>query len=163
MIRRMNQPPPPIMHGGSKAHIFDMLNKHSSIINMYIISILTISIVFVKEIPLSIRAAAGSSIGRFVLFFGTITLADQYSWISGLLLAILSLLILSLGPRTMTEGFQSAHTSTIKLITDKEKWWVERVFKENPIGIEEENVNTKQIQDGSNGSSSTTGQGGSHH
>jgi hypothetical protein len=155
-------PVSPIMHGGSKAHVFDILNKHSSIINIYIISALSIAIVFVKEFPLSVRAAAGSFIGRIVLFFGTLMLADQYSWITGLLLAILSLLLLSLGPRTIAEGFQSPYNHSIKPVTEKTKWWVEQVFKENPVAIQEDNVNTKQIQDGSNGSSSTTGQGGSH-
>ena len=150
------------MRGGSRAHIFDILNKYSSIIDIYIVSFLTIAIVYVKEIPLSIRTLSGSFIGRIVLFFGTMVLADQYSWITGLLLAILTLLLLSLGPRTIAEGFQSPYTHSIKPVTEKGKWWVERVFKENPIAILEENVNTKQIQDGSNGSSSTTGQGGSH-
>jgi hypothetical protein len=51
----------------------------------------------------------------------------------------------------------------MKLVTEKDKWWVERVFKENPIAIQEDTVVTKAIQDGSNSSSSTSAQGGSHN
>jgi hypothetical protein len=160
---RMNRPLAPlIMKGGSKAYVVDILKKYATAIDLYIISALVIAIVFVKEIPLNIRALAGSALGRLAIFFGTVLLADNYSWITGLLMAILSLLLLSLGPRTVQEGFQAPY-SGMKLITDKEKWWVERVFKENPIAIQEDSVETKAIQDGSNGSSSTSAQGGSHH
>ena len=156
----MNQPPL-VMKGGSKAHVIDLLKKYSSPINLYILSGLAIAIVFVKEIPLNIRGYAGSVFGRALLFCVSLILADQYSWISGLFMAILSLLLLSLGPRTVSEGFQSPYDKNIKFVNNDKKWWVETVFKENPLAIEEEKVNTKAIQDGSNGSSSTTGQGGS--
>jgi hypothetical protein len=126
-------------------------------------SILVLTIVFVKEFPLEIRAYAGTIPGKVVLFFATLIIADKYSWVSGLLMALLSLLLLSLGPRTVAEGFQSPYTNNMKIITDKEKWWVEKVFKENPLAIQEDIVNTKQIQDGSNSSSSTSSQGGSQH
>jgi len=160
---RMNRPPaPPIMKGGSKAYVVDILKKYGTAIDLYVMTVLVIGIVFVKEIPLEVRGLAGSALGRLALFLGTVILADKYSWITGLLMAILSLLLLSLGPRTVQEGFQAPY-SRMKLITDKEKWWVERVFKENPIAIQEDGVETKAIQDGSNGSSSTSTQGGSHH
>jgi hypothetical protein len=150
------------MKGGSKAYITDIIKKYSVAIDLYIVSALVIAIVFIKEIPIEIRGFAGSVLGRIALFFGTVILADQYSWITGLLMAILSLLLLSLGPRTVQEGFQAPY-SGMKLVTEKDKWWVERVFKENPIAIQEDNVVTKAIQDGSNSSSSTSAQGGSHH
>jgi hypothetical protein len=149
------------MVGGAKSHILDILEKHSNIMNLYVVSGLIIAITFVKEVPISIRGHAGGLLGRTLLFFATLFIADQYSWVSGLLMAILTLLLLSLGPRTVAEGFQSPYDTNIKLITDKEKWFVEKVFHENPIGIQEDKVRTKAIQDGYNGSSSTTGQGGS--
>ena len=154
--------PPLIMKGGAKAHVMDLVKKYSAPINLYILSALAIAIVFVKEIPLSIRAFAGTFFGRILLFSASIVLADQYSWISGLFMGILSLLLLSLGPRTIAEGFQSPYDKTMKFIDNEKKWWVERVFKENPVAIEEEGVETSAIQDNSNGSPSTSGQGGSH-
>ena len=150
------------MKGGAKAHVMDLVKKYSAPINLYILSALAIAIVLVKEIPLSVRAFAGTLFGRVLLFSASIALADQYSWISGLFMAILSLLLLSLGPRTIAEGFQSPYDKTMKIVDSEKKWWVERVFKENPIAIEEEGVETSAIQDNSNGSSSTSAQGGSH-
>jgi hypothetical protein len=158
-MRRMDKAP--VLKGGSKNYIFDILSKHSTTINVYVMSILVLTIVFVKEFPLEIRAYAGTIPGNVVLFFATLIIADKYSWVSGLLMALLSLLLLSLGPRTVAEGFQSPYTNNMKIVTDKEKWWVEKVFKENPLAIQEDIVNTKQIQDGSNSSSSTSSQGGS--
>ena len=160
-MRRMNKVP--VLKGGAKNYIFDIVSKHSKTIDLYVMSALVLTIVFVKEIPLWIRKYSGSILGKGFLFFATILIADQYSWVSGLLMALLSLLLLSLGPRTVAEGFQSPYTNNVKLVTDKEKWLVERVFKENPVAIEEDSVDTKQIQDGSNSSSSTSSQGGSHH
>jgi len=160
----INHPPTvPVMQGGAKAHLFDILKKHSTTIDIYVISLLTIGIVFVKEIPIEVRSMAGTILGKTGIFFGTILIAQHYSWVSGLLMAILSVLVLSLGPRTRAEGFQAPYTTNMKIVTDKEKWWVEKVFKENPIGIQEDNVITKAIQDNSNGSSSNSSQGGSHH
>lgn len=154
---------PPVMQGGSSTHIFDILNKHSSTISFYIISFLTISIVFVKEIPLPLRSMAGTVLGKSLIFIFTLLIAHLYSWTAGLLMAILSVLILSLGPRTVEEGFQAPYSTNMKLIGTNDKWWVEKVFKENPIGIQEDNVITKAIQDNSNSSSSNSSQGGSHH
>ena len=153
-MRRMDKAP--VLKGGAKNYIFDILSKHSTTIDVYVMSILVLTIVFVKEFPLEIRAYAGTIPGKIVLFFATLIIADKYSWVSGLLMALLSLLLLSLGPRTVAEGFQSPYTNNMKLVTDKEKWWVEKVFKENPLAIQEDSVNTKQIQDGSNSSSSTS-------
>jgi hypothetical protein len=158
-MRRMDKAP--VLKGGSKNYIFDILSKYSTTIDVYVMSILVLTIVFVKEFPLEIRAHAGTIPGKIVLFFATLIIADKYSWVSGLLMALLSLLLLSLGPRTVAEGFQSPYTNNMKIVTDKEKWWVEKVFKENPLAIQEDIVNTKQIQDGSNSSSSTSSQGGS--
>jgi len=158
-MRRMDKAP--VLKGGAKNYIFDILSKYSTTINVYVMSILVLTIVFVKEFPLEIRAYAGTIPGKIVLFFATLIIADKYSWVSGLLMALLSLLLLSLGPRTVAEGFQSPYTNNMKIVTDKEKWWVEKVFKENPLAIQEDIVYTKQIQDGSNSSSSTSSQGGS--
>ena len=158
-----NPPTAAIMQGGAKAHFLDILKKHSTTIDIYVMSLLTIGIVFVKEIPIEVRSMAGTILGKTGIFFATIFIAQHYSWISGLLMAILSVLVLSLGPRTTAEGFQAPYSTNMKIVTDKEKWWVEKVFKENPIGIQEDNVITKAIQDNSNGSSSNSSQGGSHH
>jgi hypothetical protein len=62
-------------------------------------------------------------------------------------MVIITLLLLSLSPR-QREGFQSAFDSNIKIVTGKKHWWVETMFHENPVGIEEDTVKTSAIQDG---------------
>jgi len=157
----MNHLPLQLMSGGAREHLTDMFKRHSLQIDLYILSGLILAITFVKEIPVNIRGQAGTFLGRLFLFFFTIVFADSYSWVNGLLMATLSLLLLSLGPRTVAEGFQSPYDVNLKLVTQKKKWWIEEILHENPIGIQEDSVKTSAIQDNSNASRSSSGQGGS--
>lgn len=144
------------MKGGAQIYMADLASKFSQPINFYVLVALTLAIVFVKKIPLAVRSQAGTFLGRLFLFAAAIAIADSYSWTNGLLMAILALLLLSMSPRT--EGFQNF--GNLKLITDDKKWFVERVLKENPVAIGDETVKTQAVQDNSNSSRSTNGQGG---
>ena len=147
---------PLVMTGGAKALVKDMVNKHWAPIQIYILVALILGIVYVKQIPLFIRRYAESFLGRAVLFIATISVAHFSSWTNGLLVAVFTLLLLSMSPRT-SEGFQSDMKNKLKMVGDNQKWWVERVFKENPLGIEDDEVSTSAIQDGSNSSRSSHG------
>jgi glucose-6-phosphate-specific signal transduction histidine kinase len=136
------------MQGGAKAYLSDILQRHSDPINMYVLAFLIIVITFVKQVPVNYRRYAESFFGRILLFSLTIAVGHYYSWTNGLLMALITLLLLSLSPRNR-EGFQSEFDSKIKMITGKKHWWIENVFHENPIGIEEDKVKTSAIQDGS--------------
>jgi hypothetical protein len=149
------------MEGGAKAHLADLITKSSLQINIYVLIILSLLITFVKQIPIEIRSQAGSFLGRLFLFVATLATAEFYSWTNGLLTAVLALLLLSLSPRTTREGFLLAPTNSLRFVPNN-KWFVEKVLKENPIAIEEEQVNTQAVQDNSNSSRSTSSsQGGS--
>lgn len=154
-----SQPPPNVMTGGAKVLMTDIVKKHWTPIEIYILVVLTLGIVYVKKIPLSLRRYAETFLGRIVLFVSTIAVAHFSSWSNGLLVAVFTLLLLSMSPRT-SEGFQADMKNKLKIVDDKQKWWVERVFKENPIAIEDDEVKTSAIQDGSNSSRSSYGQGG---
>jgi hypothetical protein len=84
-------------------------------------------------------------------------IADTYSWIYALLMALFAVLIIAVSPRTFTEGFEDSDKgdTDLKLVTQKKRWWSEEVLQENPLGIEEEKVKTAAIQDNSNTSNST--------
>lgn len=152
---------PQVMKGGSHAYMADLAKKFSQPIQVYVLLALILAITFVKEIPVVIRSNANTFLGRLVLFAITIGITHFYSWSNGLLMAVLTLLLLSMSPRKLQkEGF--AQTQTLKLIGDKERWFVEKALKENPIGIEEEQVSTQAIQDSSNSSRSTVAQGTSN-
>ena len=129
-------------------YLSDMFKRHSDPINMYVLALLIITITFVKQVPVDYRRYAESFLGRVLLFALTLVIAQYYSWSNGLLMALITLLLLSLSPRNR-EGFQSEFDSKIKLVSGKKNWWIENVFHENPVGIEEDTVKTSAIQDGS--------------
>ena len=136
------------MTGGAKVYLSDIFKRHSDPINTYVLAVLIIIITFVKQVPVHYRRYAESFLGRILLFALTFIIAKYYSWSNGLLMALITLLLLSLSPRNR-EGFQSEFDSKIKLVSGKKHWWIENVFNENPIGIEEDTVKTSAIQDGS--------------
>jgi hypothetical protein len=136
--------------GGPKSHLFELVNKFSDQINFGVLVFLVLTIVFVKKIPLRIRKYSGHFLGRILLFVLTLLVGKYYSWRNGLLVAILALLLLSLSPRTLEEGF---HANV--RVDGKQKWLVEQILKENPRGVDDKEVITQAIQDGSNSSSTS--------
>jgi len=148
----------PVMTGGAKAQIKDIIKKHWSPIEIYVLVGLVLAIVYVKHIPLTIRRHAETFLGRLVLFVATIAVAKFYSWSNGLLVAIFTLLLLSLSPRR-NEGFQDGNplTNSMKMVSNKKNWFVENLLKEHPLAIEEDKVKTSAIQDGSTTRSSNSG------
>lgn len=146
---------PPVMKGGAREHVLDILKKYAQPLNVYIGLALVLGITYVGQIPDSITFAANTFLGRLVLFGLTILIADTYSWIYALLMALFTVLIIAVAPRTLKrkEGFQD---TDVKMVTQKKKWWSEEILEENPLGIEDDKVVTSAIQDNSNASNSNT-------
>ena len=156
--------PLPIMKGGAKEQILDIIQKYAAPLNIYIGIALVLAISYVGKIPDAHLRFFDSFLGRALLFSGTLFVASLYSWVYAVLLGIFAVLVLSVAPRPYTqEAFENMvrsgaplkMSSDVKLISQKKKWWIEEVMGENPIGIEEERVETSAIQDNSNSSSST--------
>lgn len=147
----------PIMKGGAKEHMIDIIKKYAQPLNVYVGVALVLAITYVGQIPKNIAFRANTFFGRLVLFSLTIFAAEMYSWIYALLMALFTVLIIALSPRNLKEGFQAlAPDIDVKLVTQKNKWWSEKVFKEDPLGIEEDRVSTSSIQDNTNSSNSNT-------
>jgi hypothetical protein len=153
------QTQPPIMKGGARAQMIDLVRKYSRPLEIYVGIAIVMAIIFVGRIPEGIAYQANTLIGRALLFAATVFIADTYSWTYGVLMALFTVLIIADAPRTLQEGFQLGSDepgdTDIKIVTQKKKWWVEDVLKENPLGIEEERVKTSAIQDSSSGSSNS--------
>jgi hypothetical protein len=151
---------PPVMKGGAKEHIMDVVKKYAQPLNVYIGILLVLGIAYVRQIPKSVSFAANSIIGRLFLFALTIIIADTYSWIYALLMALFTVLIIAVSPRTLKENFVNNMSDNgdvdLKLVGQKKRWWSEEILHENPLGIEDDKVRTSAIQDNSNTSSSTT-------
>jgi len=146
--------PMPIMKGGAKEHIIDILKKYAQPLNMYIGIALALGITYIGQIPGTVSFQANTFWGRLILFCITIIIADTYSWIYALLMALFAVLLISVSPRTYAykEGFNDTE---VKRVREPHTWWAEKVLQENPLGIEEEVVNTQAVQDNSNSNSST--------
>jgi hypothetical protein len=155
-MQQQQQTPMPIMKGGAKEHILDIMKRYAQPLNIYIGISLVLGIAYVGQIPKQFAFYANTILGRFLLFWLSIIIADTYSWVYALLMALFVVLLISVSPRNYREGFQDPPTSDIKLVTQKRKWWSEEVLQENPLGIEEDYVKTQAIQDNSNSSNSTT-------
>jgi hypothetical protein len=150
------QQPMPIMKGGAKEHILDIIKRYAQPLNIYIGIVLVLGIAYVGQIPKSYAFYANTMLGRLILFWLTIIIADTYSWVYALLMALFVVLLISVSPRNYREGFEDSPNSDIKLVTQKRKWWSEEVLQENPLGIEEDYVKTQAIQDNTNSSNSTS-------
>ena len=147
---------PPILKGGAREQLIDIIKKYAQPLNVYVGVILVLLITYVGQIPKYITFRANTFLGRLVLFTVTILAAETYSWIYALLMALFSVLCIVLSPRTFRESFQASSDIDLKLVTQKKKWWSEQVLQEHPMGVEEDRVKTNAIQDNSNTSSSTT-------
>jgi len=148
---------PPVMKGGAREHMIDIIKKYAQPLNVYVGIILVLAITYIGQIPKSIAFRANTLLGRLFLFVLTIVIADTYSWIYALLMALFSVLIIAVAPRTLKEAFQDVSSDiNVKLVSQKKKWWSEEVLKEDPLGLEEDRVKTSAIQDNSNASNSST-------
>ena len=134
------------MKGGARAVLMDIIMKQWSPIELYILAFLILSIVFVREYPKDVRSLADTLLGKIGLFLIAMFVSMKYSWLNGLLIGILTLLLLSMSPRS-TEGFNNSATKT-KLVSEKKLWWGEAILNENPTLYEEDDVVTSAIQDG---------------
>ena len=146
-----------VMKGGAKEHILDIVKKYAQPLNIYIGILLVLAITYIGQIPKSVAFNANTILGRLVLFCLTIIIADTYSWIYALLMAVFVVLLIAVSPRTLVENFSTSENGNtgVKFVTQKKRWWAEEVFQENPLGIEEEKVKTSAIQDNSNTNNST--------
>lgn len=157
----------PVMKGGAREQLWDILQKYAQPLHIYLGIALVLGITYVGQIPDHYTYQANTILGRIFLFLVALFVADTYSWVYGVLMALFVVLLLVVSPRTQgREGFQNGGRKetmdgenglNVKLVSQKKRWWSEEVLQENPIGIEEEKVKTSAIQDsGSSSSNSVT-------
>jgi hypothetical protein len=151
----MPPPQPLVMSGGAREQMLDVVKKYAQPLNVYIGILLVLGIIYVGRIPKTIAFRANTLLGRSALFALTILIAETYSWNYALLMALFTVLIIAVAPRTFREPFQNA-SADLKLVTQKRKWWAEEVLEENPLGIEDDSVKTSAIQDSGNDSPNST-------
>jgi hypothetical protein len=136
---------PPIMKGGAKEYVSDLGHKFKQPISMFTAAAIILTTVFHREIPLDIKHKLTSTIGKIALFFITLYIAVEVSWIHGLLMTLLVSILIATSPRKFEEAF--ADIVQTKLVGDeKHRWFVERVLNENPMGVQRDRVLTQAAQ-----------------
>jgi hypothetical protein len=136
--------------GGVQKGLLEFLEKSRPTQAVFLYICITLMIVFKEQIPVGVYTQLDSIPGRLLIVFILVTFVQLYGWILGLLAAIAFALLIGL-PHPITEGFGSGGETSIQVIPTKKKWFVEKVFGENPIAIEEEKVVTEAVQNDSPG------------
>ncbi len=114
--------------------------------------------VFAEKLPMEWRWQLSTSVGRVLLLLLLYILHELTGWIPALLFAIAIALTWANRPLykpalQAVEGFMS---SIKESEAQGNRWFVERVLKENPKAIVEDSVDTQAVQDNSNVGNSRT-------
>ena len=136
--------------GGVKKGLLEFLDKSRPTQALFLYIVMALVIVFKEQIPVGVYTQLDSFPGRLLILFILLTFIQLYGWILALLGAIAFALLIGL-PNPITEGFGSGGETSIQVIPTNKKWFVEKLFGENPIAIEEEKVVTEPVQNDSPG------------
>ena len=136
---------------GLKKGITEFLEKSrpTQALFFYIFTVLVI--IFKEQIPVGIYKQLDTVIGRLLIVLVLLSFVTFYGWILALLAAVAFALLIGL-PNPIREGFGSGGETAVQVVPTSKKWFVEKVFGENPIAIEEEKVVTSPVQNDSPGS-----------
>jgi hypothetical protein len=122
-------------------HIVEFIEKFRLQIEIILYVVLVLAIVFENKIPSDYKYFGQSTLFR-VFAFGLVLATTQYiSFSHGLLLALFVALYISFTP-----GFKEAFEDLRIVARKQQKWYDEKVLKENPFLMENEKVNTQPVQ-----------------
>jgi hypothetical protein len=139
----MNTPAPQIPGGGFPSFVPIW---HPPVATQWI---LTVAILFAgavaNRIPSRMRTLLTNPLGFFLMGGAAIMLLRLgYAPIAfATLFALLS--IWSVEQFDLPEGFLNG-SNTVDWVTSSKRWWVEKVLKERPMGIQEKDVDTYPVQ-----------------
>jgi len=121
---------------------------------------------FAETVPRKSIEILDTSIGTLVLFVIPFLFARFLDWATGLLAAVVCLIVFArLQKADPEEGFLNSvsdEESETKLISNPKRWFVERVLGETPVAISSDRVRTYALEDenahttSSHGSSSSS-------
>jgi hypothetical protein len=149
-------PPPPFtMKGGARILPDGTLNAPDVLLAI----ILIVAIAQAHQIPSDVSRFTDTILGRMLLFATAIAMTAWKGWVIGLLTALLALRLLMHSDRAaadVEERFssqvrESFQNQSIKVVTkndkdeNKHRWFVEKVFDEQPAWIETDKVQTQAV------------------
>lgn len=108
---------------------------------------------FVEIVPRKSLEVFDSTLGRIVFFIVPIFLAYSIDWPTGVLAAMVSLIVFSkLQKSEIDEGFTNSVDSdtgdiSTKIISSPHRWFVEKILGESPLAISSDRIRTSRDQD----------------
>jgi len=138
--------PLPIMKGGAKEYITDLVLKFKTPISLFTATILVLAIVYQREIPDYVKYQFGTTIGRIFTFLLTLYIGIKISWIHGLLMALFVTTVLAVTPVVPSRIEQFQNQTTKLAGDDNQQWFVERVLREGGQGVTVDRVKTQAAQ-----------------
>jgi hypothetical protein len=89
-----------------------------------------------------------NTLGSILFFIVPFIFATTLDWATGLLAAVVSLIIFArLQKEDLPEGFSDVTDQSTKLISNSHRWLVERVLGERPIAISSDRIATTSSKD----------------
>lgn len=154
----MLSPSSPVMVGGAqfqKSFLEWSQQSNQLFLTVFSICLLTWA-VFAEKLPIHWRWQLSTPLGRALLLFLLYLVYELVGWLPAVLFTIAIALTWANRPLytpPTNEGFVSSQKESL---SSGPRWFVERVLKENPKAIIEDQVETQAIQDNSNSGSSRT-------
>jgi hypothetical protein len=113
---------------------------------------------FAETAPRKSLEMLDSSIGHALFFIVPLFLALMLDWATGLLAASICLIIFARLQKAdpdseVEEGFANADT---KIVSDTQRWFVEKALGETPIAISSDRVTVKRYEDNDSRTSSSS-------
>jgi hypothetical protein len=148
---------PPMVGGAAFQKSFhEWKSQHANLYSVILLLLLTTLILFANEVPPVLKAQANTLIGRVLLLVALYFIVDTAGWVYGCLALVAVALLLApsrevlpdpretgVGQRGgVKEGFSADVVAVRDVPKEKGRWFVERIFQEEPERIEEDRVVT---------------------
>ncbi len=139
--------------GGNRMSVKDEISVMSG--HFLLLALVLVS-VYSSRVPFSVLKRMRSMKYQVLGLFVVIGITACYGWLHGILAVLAYALIVSraLRSETGTEGMTDlvvpvflTDSDGTSIVTDKHRWFSEKVLGENPFLIREKDVNTTAVQD----------------
>jgi hypothetical protein len=94
------------------------------------------------------------------LFIIPLLIAIFNDWPTGLLAAVVGIIVFALlrkNEPVVSEGFTTGYSDqTTKLVSNPQRWFVEKVLGEMPVAISSDRIQTRRVDDNDTGTNSSS-------
>lgn len=114
---------------------------------------------FAEVAPRANFAILDNVVGRAVLFGFPFLVTYLIDWSTGLLAAVVCLIVFARIQKSEVEGFvveSEVGAISTKPVTDPKRWFVEQVLGERPVAIADDRVITRAVSDDDNRTNSSS-------